>query len=162
MTQSGHKFESGRQTVYGSKYPMILSEQKLKEAERVVRLVMIAILLTAGTSKFFSQGGFHQYYLAQFQGDLRISLAPVFVGAYLRLIPFIEILLGLALIFARTRVIAIYGWFLFMLSLLVGHYVLQEWSAVNQMLDYFFLGLACLILPCHRSLFALSNWRSTD
>lgn len=121
---------------------------------------MIVILLTAGTSKFFSQGGFHQYYLAQFQGDLRINLPPALVGAYLRTIPFIEILLGLTLVFARTRVIGLYAWFLFMLSLLVGHYVLQEWSAVNQMLDYFFLGLACLVLPCHRSLFARPDWGS--
>ncbi|MDX1405303.1 MAG: hypothetical protein R3192_12230 [Woeseiaceae bacterium] len=141
---------------------MTISKQKLKEAERIVRLVMIVILLTAGTSKFFSQGGFYQYYLAQFQGDLRISLSPVLVGAYLRIIPFVEILLGLALIFARTRVIAIYGWFLFMLSLLVGHYVLQEFSVVNQMIDYFFLGLACLILPAHTSLFARPDWSSAD
>jgi uncharacterized membrane protein YphA (DoxX/SURF4 family) len=141
---------------------MILSEGKLKEAERVVRLIMIVILLTAGTSKFFSQGGFQQYYLAQFQGDLRISLPTVLVSAYLEAIPFIEMLLGFLLVFARTRVVAIYGWFLFMLSLLIGHYVLQEWSAVNQMLDYFFLGLACLILPNHRSLLAWPDWNSAD
>ena len=133
---------------------MIIAENKLKEAERVVRLIMITIMLTAGTSKFFSQGDFQQYYLTQFQGDLRIGLPPVLVGAYLEAIPFIEVLIGFALIFSRTRIVAIYAWFLFMLSLLVGHYVLQEWSAVNQMLDYFFLGLACLILPCHKSIFA--------
>jgi uncharacterized membrane protein YphA (DoxX/SURF4 family) len=141
---------------------MVISERKLKEAERVVRLVMIVILLTAGTSKLFSQGGFQQYYLTQFQGDLRINLPDVLVRAYLEAIPFIEILLGFLLIFTRTRLVAIYGWFLFMLSLLVGHYVLQEWSAVNQMLDYFFLGLACLILPNHRSLLAWPESSSTD
>ena len=37
-----------------------------------------------------------------------------------------------------------------MLSLLVGHYVLQEWSAVNQMLNYFILGLIAYVLPEHR------------
>jgi len=141
---------------------MTVSDRKLKEAERVVRLVMIAILFTAGTSKFFSQGGFQEYYLAQFQGDLRISLPPVLVGAYLQAIPFIEILLGFALIITRTRLIAIYGWFLFMLSLLIGHYVLQEWSAVNQMLDYFFLGIACLLLPYHSSLLTPPVWKSAD
>ena len=139
----------------GSIQVMPISEEKLKEAERIIRLVMIVILLTAGTSKLFSQGGFQQYYFEQFQGNLRISLPPMLVGAYLAVIPFIEILLGIALIFARTRMYAIYGWFLFMLSLLVGHYVLQEWSTVNQMLDYFFLGIGCLVLPFHKSLFAL-------
>jgi uncharacterized membrane protein YphA (DoxX/SURF4 family) len=141
---------------------MIIPEPRLKEAERVVRLIMIVILLTAGTSKLFSQGGFQQYYLEQFQGDLRINLPPVLVGAYLAIIPFVEIFLGCALIFTRTRIFAIYGWFLFMLSLLIGHYVLQEWSAVNQMLDYFFLGLVCLILPFHKSLFAPFVWTTKD
>ena len=36
---------------------------------------------------------------------------------------------------------AVTGWFAFMLSLMFGHYILQEWSAVNQMLNYIFLGL---------------------
>ncbi len=38
-----------------------------------------------------------------------------------------------------------------MLSLMVGHYVLQEWSAVNDMLSYIFLGLLGLVLPNHHS-----------
>lgn len=33
----------------------------LKDAERVARALMILILLTAGTSKFFSGGGFADY-----------------------------------------------------------------------------------------------------
>jgi len=130
----------------------MIEVQKLKEAERVVRLVMIVVLITAGTSKFFSNGGFVTYYSSLFQGDLRINLPAILVDAFLRLIPFIEIGLGILLLFSRTRIVAIYGWFVFMLSLLVGHYVLEEWAAVNQMLDYFLLGLACLILPCHDSL----------
>ena len=36
----------------------------LKDAERVVRVSMIVILLTAGISKFFSHGGFFEYYSA--------------------------------------------------------------------------------------------------
>ena len=133
----------------------MITEHKLKEAERVARLVMIAILLTAGTSKFFSNGGFFDYYSGLFQGDLRISFPAPLVNFYLLLIPFIEIGLAVTLIFARTRTIAIYGWFAFMLSLLIGHYVLQEWSAVNQMLDYFLLGLVCLVLPSHESLLSM-------
>jgi hypothetical protein len=41
----------------------------LKDAERVVRITMIVILLTAGTSKFFSHGGFFEYYSTLFQAD---------------------------------------------------------------------------------------------
>ena len=123
----------------------------LKDAERVVRVTMIVILLTAGTSKFFSHGGFLEYYSALFQGDLRITLSQFLVDGYLRITPFIEIGLGLALISNRYKHYIVYGWFGFMLSLIVGHYILQEWSVVNQMLDYIFLGLLCLILPNHPS-----------
>ena len=130
---------------------MYLDEGRLKDAERVVRVVMVTILLTAGTSKFFSAGGFAEYYAMLFQGPLRIQLPPGLISLYLSLIPFIEIGLGLALLSNRFKHIVVYGWFVFMLSLLVGHYVLEEWSAVNQMLDYFLLGLLCLVLPNHES-----------
>ena len=131
----------------------MIERTTLKDAERIVRVVMVAILLTAGTSKFFSLGGFFEYYSTLFQGDLRIQLPPFLVNAYLQLIPFIEIGLGCALFSNRYKRLALYGWFAFMLSLLVGHYILQEWASVNQMLDYFFLGLLCFILPNHQSWF---------
>ena len=132
----------------------MISQQTLKDAERIVRITMIVILLTAGTSKFVSQGGFLAYYSQLFQGELRINLPATLVNAYLTMVPFIEIALGLLLFVIRYRNLAIYAWFAFMLSLLFGHYILQEWSAVNQMLDYIFLGLLCLILPNHRSWFS--------
>ena len=128
-----------------------LRKSLLKDAERVCRITMILILLTAGSSKFFSHGGFFDYYAGLFQGDLRLPLPATLVSAYLSLIPFIEIGLGLALISNRFKRLALYGWFAFMLSLMVGHYVLQEWSAVNQMLDYLFLGILCLVLPNHEA-----------
>jgi uncharacterized membrane protein YphA (DoxX/SURF4 family) len=131
----------------------MISELKLKDAERIVRITMILILLTAGTSKFFSQGEFFKYYSQLFQGDLRINLVPFLVNLYLMATPFIEIFLGLALLSNKNRIYAVYGWFIFMLSLLFGHYILQEWSSVNQMLDYIFLGLLCLVLPNHSSWF---------
>ena len=36
----------------------MVSEQALKDTARIVRITMIVIMLTAGTSKLFSQGGF--------------------------------------------------------------------------------------------------------
>ncbi len=131
----------------------MLEQATLKDAERIVRIVMITILLTAGTSKFFSHGGFFDYYSKLFRGDLRIQMPPALVNAYLHVIPFIEIGLGCALLSNRYKRLAVYGWFAFMLSLLVGHYILQEWSSVNEMLDYFFLGLLCMVLPNHQSWF---------
>ena len=131
----------------------MISESMLKDAERIVRVTMILILLTAGTSKFFSQGAFFGYYSQLFQGDLRINLPPLLMNFYLTIIPFIEISLGLALLSNKYKNYIVYGWFAFMLSLLFGHYILQEWSMVNQMLDYIFLGLLCLVLPNHSSWF---------
>ena len=129
----------------------MIDKTLLQDAERIVRLTMIVILLTAGTSKFFSAGGFFDYYSGLFQGDLRLRVPAVLVNAYLSVIPFVEIGLGLALTVRRLKPFTVYAWFAFMLSLLVGHYILQEWSAVNQMLDYLFLGLLCLVLPSHES-----------
>ena len=131
----------------------MIDKSRLRDAERIVRVTMIVILLSAGISKLFSGGGFSDYYSNLFQGDLRIRLPALLVDGYLAMIPFIEIGLGLALISNRWRLQAIYGWFAFMLSLLVGHYVLEEWSAVNQMLDYVLLGLLGLVLPAHGSWF---------
>ncbi len=131
----------------------MISQLKLKDAERIVRFTMILILLTAGTSKFFSQGGFFEYYSQLFQGELRINLAPFLVNLYLKATPFIEVLLGLALLSNKIKIYAVYAWFAFMLSLLFGHYILQEWSSVNQMLSYIFIGLLCFILPNHSSWF---------
>ncbi len=107
-----------------------------------------------GTSKLFSGSGFQEYYSGLFAAEsLRISLPPVLIHLYLSVIPFIEIGLGLALISNRYKTYTTYGWFAFMLSLLFGHYILEEWSSVNQMLDYIFLGLICYVLPSHESWF---------
>ncbi len=132
----------------------MISINALKDAERIVRLTMIVILLTAGVSKLFSDGGFHAYYAQLFHGELRINLPAVLVTAYLAAIPFVEIALGLLLFASRYKNLFVHAWFAFMLSLLFGHYVLEEWSAVNQMLDYVFLGLLCLVLPSHSTWFS--------
>ena len=129
----------------------MLNPALLKDAERIARVTMIVILLTAGTSKLFSGGGFFDYYSELFRGDLRINVAPWLVDAYLTIIPFIEISLGLALVSTRHKWLSVHAWTAFMLSLTVGHYILQEWSAVNQMLAYLFLGMLCLVLPHHES-----------
>ncbi len=131
----------------------MISTSNLKDVERLVRVAMILIMLTAGTSKFFSQGGFFAYYSQLFQGDLRINLPPLLVNFYLTIIPFIEIILGLALLSNKYKIYTVYAWFAYILSLLFGHYILQEWSAVNGVLDYIFLGLLCFVLPNHSSWF---------
>ena len=126
----------------------MLDIKKQTQVEQAARWVMALILLTAGTSKLFSAGGFKNYYSGIFgNADLRINLPAFSYDIYLTLIPFIEIGLGVALLIASLKRFTVWGWYAFMASLLVGHYVLQEWSSVNQMLPYFFLGMICHILP---------------
>lgn len=51
----------------------------LKNAELLLRLTMIVATITAGVSKFFSHGGFRDYYLQQFnRPELRNTIAIFF------------------------------------------------------------------------------------
>jgi len=126
----------------------MIDKQKLTEIERVSRWLMALILLTAGISKFFSGGGFKTYYSGLFgNDDLRLNFPAFTYDTYLTLIPFIEVGLGAALLVVALKRYTIWAWYAFMASLLVGHYILQEFSAVNQMLIYFVLGMICHILP---------------
>jgi len=126
----------------------MIETKKLAEVEQVARWLMALILLTAGISKFFSAGGFKAYYSGLFGNeDLRLNFPAFTYDTYLTLIPFIEVGLGAALLFVAIKRYTIWAWYAFMASLLIGHYILQEFSAVNQMLIYFILGMICHILP---------------
>ena len=126
----------------------MLDRRKLMQVEWVARSLMALILVVAGTSKLLAEGGFQTYYSGLFANQaLRINLPADWVITYLNLIPWIEIGLGIALLVTKLKPFTIYAWYLFMASLLIGHYVLQEWSSVNQMLSYFFLGMLCHMLP---------------
>jgi len=48
------------------------------------------------------------------------------VNPYLLTIPFVEIGLGLDSISNRHKAVVIYAWLAFMLSLLIGHYILRR------------------------------------
>lgn len=131
----------------------MISQSKLIQVEFVARSLMSLILLTAGISKLFSNGGFKEYYEGLFANpSLRINVPDWMISLYLSGIPFIEIGLGVCLLFSKLKSFTVYAWYMFMASLLVGHYILQEWSAVNQMLAYFFLGMVCHLLPCRTDL----------
>ena len=54
---------------------MTLGEGRLKDTERLTRFAMAVTLCTAGISKFFSHGAFHQYNGELFRSpQLRIHL----------------------------------------------------------------------------------------
>lgn len=129
--------------------------QVLKDAERFIRFAMAVTLVTAGVSKLFSHGGFAAYYSGLFKNpELRINLPPLLVDAFLNTTPFIEIGLGLGLLYTPLRRFFVKAWCLFFVAIEFGHYILQEWATVNQIIPFFTLGAICMILPNHRSWFA--------
>lgn len=131
----------------------MITQKKLSEVEFIARHLMALILLVAGTSKLFSGGGFMEYYIGQFADQaLRIQVPGIIIESYITMIPFVELTLGAALLIAALKPYTVYAWYAFMASLLVGHYILQEWSSVNQMLAYFFLGMICHLLPAKAEL----------
>lgn len=124
----------------------------LKDAERMLRVVMIVTLLTAGVSKLASAGGFYDYYAGLFANpDLRIHLPMVLVRAFLGATPFLEIAIALTLAVNPIRRGAIVAWWVWFLNIAFGHYVLQEWSAANEIVPYQILGAIAYALPSHAS-----------
>jgi hypothetical protein len=131
---------------------MKFDETNIKTAERILRFAMIVTLLTAGVSKLFSHGGFADWYSAQFaKPELRLHLPAFLASLYLHAMPFLEIGIALGLAYTPLKKYFVYAWCLFFISLEFGHYILQEWSEVNQMIPYIILGAICLMLPNHRS-----------
>ena len=134
----------------------------LKDAERVLRVCMIITVLVAGVSKFYSHGSFFDYYFHEFTKDtLRIQLPAFFYRVYLHAIPYLEILIALSLIWSKYRRIFIMVWISYFMSLEIGHYILQEWSVVNEMIPFILLGTFAYILPSHSSLISRRRPGST-
>ena len=126
----------------------------LKDAERILRIVMILTLAIAGISKIFSDGGFYSYYSALFaQEELRINLPMDLVNFHLSLTPFLEIGISMALAITPIRRYAIIAWCVWFMTIQFGHYVLQEWSTVNEILPYQILGVLCYVLPTYQGWF---------
>lgn len=124
-----------------------------KDAERLLRISMRLTLLVAGVSKFYSHGSFFDYYFHEFTKDtLRIQLPAFFYWVYLQAIPYLEIIIALSLTWSKYRRIFIMLWTSYFISLETGHYILEEWSAVNQMIPFILLGTFAYILPSHTSL----------
>lgn len=125
-----------------------------KDSERLLRAAMVVTEVTAGVSKLFSKGGFHRYYLGLFQApELRIHLPPLLVSAFLAATPFIEIGIGLGLLWTAQRRRFAAAFCVFFMALEFGHYVMEQWSAVNEMIPFIILGALVVMLPSHASWF---------
>jgi uncharacterized membrane protein YphA (DoxX/SURF4 family) len=122
----------------------------VKNAELMLRVTMSVTLLVAGISKFFSHGGFYRYYVQEFAKEgLRISLPGFLFDGYLAMIPYLEVGIGLALITTFKRRVFIVVWIIYFMTLEIGHYVLEQFQAVNMMIPYIVMGTLAYVLPAH-------------
>jgi uncharacterized membrane protein YphA (DoxX/SURF4 family) len=137
-----------------------ISLKTLKNAELLLRLTMSITLLVAGISKFCSRGNFHNYYFKLFLNPgLRINLPAYLVDAYVTLIPFLEVGIGVALATTYKRRFFIVLWIVYFITLEIGHYVLEEFTSVDLMISIILFGVATYILPAHE-FFGLKHTRS--
>lgn len=124
----------------------------LKNAELLLRLTMIVTTLTAGISKFFSHGGFRDYYMTQFAKDnLRIQLPEILPYIGLSIIPYVEVGLGFLLLIPKTRRFFSVVFVLYFLVLTIGHYILEEFLEVDVVLPLTMIGIAAYMLPAYSS-----------
>jgi hypothetical protein len=138
---------------------MTPDEGRLKDAERLIRFAMVVTLCTAGISKVFSHGAFNQYYGELFRNpQLRIRLPSFFVDGFLFLTPYLELAIGLGLLYTPLKRFFTHTWCLYFVTLEFGHYVLEQWPSVNEMIPIILMGAICLILPEHKSWFTRSPW----
>jgi uncharacterized membrane protein YphA (DoxX/SURF4 family) len=125
-----------------------------KDSERLLRAAMILTEVTAGVSKLCSKGAFRHYYSGLFRApELRIHLPPALVDAFLAATPFIEIGIGIGLLWTAQRRFFATAFCLFFMALEFGHYVMEQWSPVNEMIPFIVLGALVILLPSHASWF---------
>lgn len=130
----------------------VFAARHAKDAERILRMAMIVTELTAGVSKLCSKGGFQRYYAEVFRAPgLRIHLPPVLVDAFLATTPFIEIGIGIGLLWTAQRRHFATAFCVFFMSLEFGHYIMEQWSPVNEMIPFIILGAIEVMLPNHAS-----------
>lgn len=129
---------------------------KLKNVERLARIFLILLCLIGGFYKVLSpygiKAGFVDYYLGEFAKST-YAINPDLIRPMLYGLSFAEILVGVLLIFGKTRVIGLYGYYGFIMLMFFGEYFMDNFHNVNGIPDYLFIGFLCQVLPYHKSLF---------
>lgn len=124
-----------------------------KNIERIARLFLITLLLVGAAYKLLDLENFVNYYTGLFSKSFVFKLPLSLVSLLLVVMPFIELIIGLSLLFHKTRVIGLYGYLFFILTMMLGEYFMDNFHNVNGTLDYMFMGILCYLLPSHTYLF---------
>lgn len=124
-----------------------------KNIERIARIFLILLLLIGATYKLIDIENFVTYYQGLFSKSFVYKIPEGLVIILLYSLPFIELFIGLVLLFRKTRIIGLYGYLGYIMLMMLGEYFMDNFHNVNGTLDYMFMGMLCLILPAHNSLF---------
>ncbi|MEX0298401.1 MAG: MauE/DoxX family redox-associated membrane protein [Kordiimonas sp.] len=135
----------------------MLDTNRLKDAERIIRIFLIMLLSMSGVYKFMiGFDHFVNWYEPKFTPNA-YQLPMWSIKMYLYTHPVIELVLATGLIFSRTRNITLYAYFSMIIVLMLGHFAIDEFHEVNGLFDYMFGGLLIFILPHHPTLW----WRES-
>jgi hypothetical protein len=133
---------------------MHLQTRRLKNAERILRLFLVSLLvMTAFYKLAIGSDHFIEWYKARFLLN-PYGLSMELINPFMHSIAYIELLLAIGLLFERSRNVALIGYFSFLSLLMFGHFCLSEFHEVNGLFDYVFAGLIIYVLPRHQTLLA--------
>ena len=130
-----------------------MNTNNLKHTERIARLFLILLLLIGASYKLLELDNFVTYYSDLFSKSYVFKLPPELITIILYAMPFVELLIGICLLFTKTRTIGLYGYLIFIMFMMMGEYFMDNFHNVNGTLDYMFMGMLCILLPSHKSLF---------
>ncbi len=130
-----------------------MSTNNLKHVERIVRIFLILLLLIGAAYKLFSLSNFVTYYEGLFLKSYVFKLPGELVKILLYVLPFFELLIGICLLFSKTRIMGLYAYLFYIMTMMLGEYFMDNFHNVNGTLDYMYMGMLCILLPAHKSLF---------
>ncbi|SNY99459.1 MauE/DoxX family redox-associated membrane protein [Flagellimonas pacifica] len=139
-----------------------MNTNNLKNIERIARIFLILLLLVGAVYKLLDLGNFVTYYSDLFAKSYVFKIPTGLTKALLYTMPFVELLIGLCLLFYRTRTIGLYGYLVFIMFMMLGEYFMDNFHNVNGTLDYMFMGMLCILLPSHKSLFKNDSKNEKD
>lgn len=130
-----------------------MTQKNQKNIERIARIFLILLLLVGVIYKLADLGNFVTYYGSLFSKSSVFKIPSLLVEIMLYALPFVELFIALSLFFNKTRILGLYGYFGYIMLMMLGEYFMDNFHNVNGTLDYMFMGMLYLLLPAHHSLF---------
>jgi len=136
---------------------MIIDKNKLKNAERILRVFLASLLAMTAIYKIIIGGqSLVEFYEPQFAGN-PYGLSSDIIGPFLYFVGPLELVIAVSLLINQLRDYALYIYFGLLIVLMFGHFALSEFHEVNGLFDYMLGGLLIYVLPKHPNLFYVKN-----